>query len=208
MSPLRYAVPRVAPRGCPRVSFALLLAAAAFSLAVLPPRMAAQQPRAKAPAASPVADPRVIDRQDFRELLEKHRGKPLMVNFWATWCEPCRTEYPTVVELARQYAPRGLVVIGISLDEDSEIDLVRHFLAKNRPGFTNYRKRPGNEEAFINAVNPRWNGAIPATFFYARDSRERMHLIGEQSRKDFETAIRALFETEGNTGTKSASPSP
>lgn len=208
MNPLRSAVPGVAPRGSRRVGCTLLFAAAALSLPVLPPRAAAQQPRTKAPAASPVADPGLIDRQGFRELLAKHRGKPLMVNFWATWCEPCRSEYPIVVELARQYAPRGLVVVGISLDEDSEIDLVSHFLAKNRPGFTNYRKRPGNEEAFINAVNPRWNGAIPATFFYSRDSRERMHLIGEQSPKDFETAIRALFETEENTGTKSASPSP
>jgi thiol-disulfide isomerase/thioredoxin len=208
MNPLRSAVPGVAPRGSPRLGCTLLFAAAALSLPVLPPRAAAQQPRTKAPDASPVADPGVIDRQGFRELLAKHRGKPLMVNFWATWCEPCRREYPIVVELARQYAPRGLVVIGISFDEDSEIDLVRHFLAKNRPGFTNYRKRPGNEEAFISAVNPRWNGAIPATFFYSRDSRERMHLFGEQRSKDFETAIRALFETEENTGTKSTSPPP
>jgi hypothetical protein len=64
------------------------------------------------------------------------------------------------------------------------------------------------DSASINAVNPRWNGAIPATFFYSRYGGERMHLIGEQSPKNFETAIRALFETEENTGTKSASPSP
>ncbi|HJY87509.1 MAG TPA: TlpA disulfide reductase family protein [Candidatus Acidoferrales bacterium] len=206
MNPLSSAAPGVTSRGSPRVGFTLLFAAAALSL--LPSRLAAQQPRTKAPTASPLADPRVIDGQGFREILAKHRGKPLMVNFWATWCEPCRSEYPIVVELSRQYAPRGLVVIGISLDEDAEIDLVRHFLAKYRPGFTNYRLRPGNEEAFIHAVNPNWNGAIPATFFYSRDGHERMHLIGEQSPKGFESAIRALFETGENAATKSASPSP
>ncbi len=150
-----------------------------------------------------VADPVVIDLQGYREILQRYNGKPLLVNFWATWCEPCREEYPMVNELARKYAPRGLNVVGISLDDDGEITLVRHFLAQHSPVFPNYRKRPGNEEAFINAVSPKWSGAIPATFFYARDGREIGHLVGETPREDFEKAIRALLEAAGNSSPKS-----
>ena len=174
--------------------FLLLCAAASLCLAAPPP-----QSKPKAPAQARVADPAVIDQQGFRALLERHRGKPLLVNFWATWCEPCREEYPRLNELARQYAPQGLVVLGISLDEDAEITLVRSFLARYTPVFPNYRKRPGNEEAFINSVDPKWSGAIPATFFYARDGRQLARLVGEHSRAEFERAIRAVLET----GTKS-----
>lgn len=105
-------------------------------------------------------------------------------------------------ELARQYTPQGLVVLGISLDEDAEITLVRHFLARYKPVFPNYRIRPGNAEEFANAVDPKWRGAIPATFFYSRDGRELGQLIGEHSRAEFERAIRAVL----GTATPSGSP--
>jgi len=142
----------------------------------------------------PSRDPIVIDAQGYRDLLARQRGKPLLVNFWATWCEPCREEYPMVNELARKFASQGLVVIGVSLDDDGEITLVRRFLARTRPVFSNYRKRPGNEQAFIETVNPQWSGAIPATFFYAPDGRETKRLVGEHTRAEFEEAIRALLQ--------------
>ena len=79
--------------------------------------------------AQRVADPEIVDGQGYPKLLERHRGKPLMVYFWATWCEPCRVEFPIVNELARSYTARGLVVVGVSLGEDGEMNLVRRFLA-------------------------------------------------------------------------------
>ena len=187
-------------------------AAAALCLAVLPADTMAQQSGPKTPAQPAVADSVLIGPQDFQALLARYRGKPVMVNFWATWCQPCHEEFPMVVELARQYAPQGLVVIGISLDEDAEINLMRHFLGRNRPGFPNYRKRPGNEAAFIHAVHLKWTGTIPATFFYARDGRDAAGLVGEHKRPDFEKAIRALLEPEAKSSDqarpKASSPGP
>jgi len=150
---------------------------------------------AKEPAkrAAPVADPVVIDQQGFKEVLAKHRGKPLMVNFWATWCEPCRDEFPMVNQLAQKYAPQGLVVVGVSLDSDAEINLVRRFLARVDPVFANYRKKPGKEEPFINSIDPDWSGAIPATFFYDPAGKQAARLVGEHSREEFESAIRQLL---------------
>ena len=181
--------------------------AAVLFLALLPAGAMAQASKPK-----PIADPEVIDVQGFQDLLARYRGRPVMVNFWATWCQPCHEEFPMVVALARQYAPQGLVVIGISLDEDAEINLMRHFLARNRPGFLNYRKQPGNEAAFSHAVHLKWTGAIPATFFYGRDGRAAASLIGEHKRPDFEKAIRALLEPEAKSSDqprpKASSPGP
>lgn len=148
-----------------------------------------QAPRAK----SSTADPAVIDIRDYQKLLEQHRGKPLLVNFWATWCEPCRDEYPMLNELARTYAPQGLRVMGVSLDEDVDINLVRRFLARVNPVFSNFRKKAGKDEEFINGVSPKWSGALPATFFYDRDGRMAATLVGEHQRPEFETIIQQLL---------------
>jgi thiol-disulfide isomerase/thioredoxin len=140
-----------------------------------------------------VTEPEVIDQQGYRDVLAKLRGRPLMVNFWATWCEPCRDEYPMVNELAREYHARGLVVIAVSLDEETELEQLRKFLETNKPVFANYRKRPGRDEEFINAVTQRWSGAIPATFFYDGDGKLVTQLVGEFKRPAFEAALRKIL---------------
>jgi thiol-disulfide isomerase/thioredoxin len=181
-------------RGSLRNGQAILPAAllAAISFATLTVANA-QGSKAKTAAQPAIADPVLIDSRDLPQVLSRFRGRALLVNFWATWCEPCRDEYPMINELARKFAPDGLAVVGISLDEDAEINLVRHFLARNKPIFLNYRLRPGNQEAFIRAVNPKWTGSIPATFFYAPDGREFTHFIGTHSREEFEKTIQNLF---------------
>jgi thiol-disulfide isomerase/thioredoxin len=169
----------------------LFLAAAGWSS---PAQKNSKSASAAKPALQkPIADPVVIDQQSYQEILGKYRGKPLLVNFWATWCEPCRDEYPMLNELAKKYAPQGLQVVGVSLDDDGEMILVRRFLARHQPVFPNFRKRPGKEEQFINAVYPKWTGAIPASFFYARDGRLIGQILGESARDVYETAIRALL---------------
>jgi thiol-disulfide isomerase/thioredoxin len=154
-------------------------------------------------------DPVVIDKEGFRQVLEKHRGKPVLVNFWATWCEPCRDEYPMINELARIYAPQGLVVLAVSLDEDTDVHLVRQFLARIKPGFPSFRKKPGKDEEFINSVQATWSGAIPATFFYDREGRLAGSLVGEHKRPEFERIIRQLVNAaRPNAPVAASSPAP
>jgi len=167
------------------VGFLWMAAAAALA--------APQAPKAAAPR-----DPEIIDVDGYRRLLERYRGKPLLVTFWATWCEPCRDEYPMLNELAKQYAPQGLQVVGVSMDDDGDLILMRRFLARYKPVFANYRKKAGSQAAFDRAVLPEWNGALPASFFYREDGRQIGHVLGEGTRDTYEGAIRSLLTPGSN----------
>ncbi len=138
-------------------------------------------------------DPELIDIQGYQKILDQYKGKPLLVTFWATWCEPCRDEYPMLNELAKQYAPQGLKVIGVDLDQDGDLILMRRFLARYKPIFPNYRKKKGEENVFSQGVMPGWNGAIPASFFYAKDGTQIGHLVGASNQDTYEAAIRMLL---------------
>lgn len=165
----------------------LVLLAAATALA------APQAPKTAAPR-----DPAIINAQAYQKLIGQYHGKPLLVAFWATWCEPCRDEYPMLNELAKQYAPRGLNVVGVSMDDDGDLILMRRFLARYKPVFPNYRKKAGEEELFRQGVLPVWNGALPASFFYGKDGKPAGHVFGEGTRDTYEAAIRTLLSLGSN----------
>src|ERR1700732_2769140 len=148
-----------------------------------------------APQASKTAaprDPELIDKQDYQKLLEQYHGKPLLVTFWATWCEPCRHEYPMLNELAKKYAPQGLKVVGVSMDDDGDLILMRRFLARYKPVFPNYRKKAGTEAVFRQAILPGGTGSLPVSIFYGKDGQQAGHMLGEGTREKFEAAIRSL----------------
>jgi thiol-disulfide isomerase/thioredoxin len=162
------------------------------------------KPASTSHKAATSADLPLIDLDGYNQVLAKYRGKPLLVTFWATWCEPCRFEFPMIVELAKQYAPQGLAVFGVSLDNDADIHLVRRFLAKNQPGFPGYRQKPGIDvDAFYRGVNPAWTGTMPETLFYGRDGHIVAHFVGAQPRAAFEQGIHMIL-----AGSASSAGSP
>jgi thiol-disulfide isomerase/thioredoxin len=155
-------------------------------------------------------DPVLLDLEGYRQMIAKFKGKPLVVNFWATWCEPCREEYPMLVELAKQYASQGVAVVGMDMDDDADMNLVRRFLARNQPGFPNFRQKPGIDlDAFYPGINPEWRGTMPETVFYGRDGQIVGSFAGTRPRPVFEQAFRVLLDTHagrpaatGSTGSK------
>ena len=145
-------------------------------------------------ATAKTPDPAVIDLAGYQQILAKYHGKPLVVNFWATWCEPCRDEYPLIVELASEFKTQGISVVGINMDDDSDMNLVRRFIARTQPRFPNYRQKPGIDlDAFYHGVNPAWTGTMPQTVFYTRDGHINLFFLGTRPRPVFELAFRDLL---------------
>lgn len=139
-----------------------------------------------------------IDLAGYNAMLESNHGRALMVTFWATWCEPCRSEFPMIAELAKKYAPQGLTVIGVSLDEDSDAGLARQFLTQAHPDFANFRIKQGIDlDAFYQVVNPAWHGTMPQTIFYGRDGHIARYLIGARPPAAFDDAIRLILLNSG-----------
>jgi hypothetical protein len=70
---------------------------------------------------------------------------------------------------------------------------MRRFLARYKPIFPNYRKKKGEEDAFVQAVLPGWNGSIPASVFYAKDGQQIGHRVGAGDHDYYEAAIKTLL---------------
>ena len=188
------------PTGLARLVVAVTgLAALAWLALALPAAHGQQKAPSSQQAAKAVSDPVVIDLEGFHKILADHRGSPLVITIWATWCEPCRDEYPMINQIAQQFASQHVTVVGISFDQDAEMNLVRHFLARNQPVFTNYRKKMGHQDEFDRGVDPNWPGELPVNFFYAADGKLVARLDGSQPRQVYENAVRATIAAGGSS---------
>jgi thiol-disulfide isomerase/thioredoxin len=187
------------------IAAAGLIFAATFS--VVRPRVVSARGGVGAPGDDSGNMP-VIDLAGYKNMVAQYHGRPLVVTFWATWCGPCRDEFPMIVGLAKEYAPQGLVIVGVSLDEDSDLPLARKFLADMHPGFANYRQKPGIDvDSFYQGVNPDWRGTMPETGFYARDGHLARYFVGQKTRDAFVQAIRLIMINTDAESRAKGSPS-
>lgn len=106
---------------------------------------------------------------DLQAALASARGRVLVVNYWATWCQPCRDEMPAFVRLAKESSPDDLAVLGVSADFVDEVES-QVIPFKRSAGMTfPVLVYNGDPESMINAVHPRWQGDLPATAIYSRN---------------------------------------
>jgi thiol-disulfide isomerase/thioredoxin len=134
-----------------------------------------------------------VDARGFAQVVGKQKGKVVLVNFWATWCVPCRQEFPDLVRLEKAYRARGVAVVGVSTDFAKELPAVEKFLSKNQPDFPNYIKKSGQEQEFIESVDPKWGGELPFSVLYARDGKKAAVLSGKHSYAELEAEIEKLL---------------
>ncbi len=147
---------------------------------------------AAAPEASKLAGE--LDAKGFAGAVAARKGQVVLVNFWATWCVPCREEFPDLARLERAYRGKGLAVLGVSIDAAKDLPGVEKFLAKTNPDFPNYLKASGgDDQVFIESVDAKWGGELPFTVLYSRDGRKAKVLSGKQSYADFEKTVKALL---------------
>lgn len=149
-------------------------------------------------AVRPFADRNPAPDFELRDIdgktvtLADYRGQVVLLNFWATWCAPCKIEMPWFVEFEKMHKDKGFSVIGISLDEDGW-DQVKPYLERAK---LNYRILMGNEE-----VAMRYGGvdALPTSFLIDREGRIASVHVGLKSRSDFENDINVLLNDPSQT---------
>jgi peroxiredoxin len=119
--------------------------------------------------------------------LADFKGKPILLNYWATWCGPCKQEIPALNELYAQYKDKGLAIVGISVDDDEK--MLRDFTKQIPMNYTVLTAR--EEEGALEAAGPVWG--YPTTFFIGRDGSICGRHMGPATMEDFEREIKSLL---------------
>jgi len=111
------------------------------------------------------------DLNGVEKSLKEFRGKVVLLNFWATWCSPCRIEIPSMVELYKKYKDRGLEIIGVNLDKLGKSD-VEKFSLEHKINFPVLLNPSGNIAALYGVV------ALPTTVFLDRNGKIKGRISG------------------------------
>ena len=124
------------------------------------------QKRSGAAEAAPIVKP--VDLDGLKKVLSRSpSSRPLLVNFWATWCDGCREEFPDLVKIDQDYRSRGLDFVTISLDDLADMKTaVPAFLHQVNATMPVYLLNVSDPEPAIRYVDGDWGGALPATFLY------------------------------------------
>ncbi len=158
-----------------------------------PPAVGGGATNSGAASPAPAREDRIVLLPATAERILEEVSHPgasaVLVNVWATWCQPCMEEFPDLLRLRREYLSRGLRLILVSGDFDTERPGVVRFLTRYRVDFPTFLKEQ-DDMAFINGLDPRWSGALPASFLY--DSRGRLRRFWE-GKADYATLERRLL---------------
>ena len=124
-----------------------------------------------------------LDGQPLR--LSSYRGKVVLLDFWATWCDPCREETPHFVELQQKYADRGLQIIGVSMDDS--VEPVREFYQQFHIELSRGDGDAKTGEAYGGVLG------LPITFLMDRDGRIVAKHMGSTKAETIDQEIAALL---------------
>jgi len=148
-----------------KVLLAVVLSLFGFAAVAQQRKPRAAQPRKTAPATVAVVSE--INTAGLKGLITETKQRPLLVNFWATWCDPCRDEFPDLVRIDAEYRPNRMDFVTVSLDEVDKIKTdVPQFLDRMKATMPSYLLNVVDPEPAINAVDPQWQGDLPATFLF------------------------------------------
>jgi len=138
----------------------------------------------------------LLKKDSLEILLKVRNGKALFLNVWATWCIPCREEFPDIVKLFREYKNDKIDFAAISADFPDEIESkVVPFLQDQKVDFPVYVQNFEHQEDLINRLNPEWSGALPATLLYNDRGELIKFMLGKQSYQQFKEAIDTLLKS-------------
>jgi len=133
--------------------------------------------------------------------LSDYKGKVVLLDFWATWCGPCKIEIPWFVEMQRKNKDRGFEVVGVAMDDEGW-EVVKPFASQMG---INYRLVMGNDQA---AQAYGGVDALPTTFLIDRSGKIAATHIGLSSRKDFENGVEELLQAPLSTSVERTTVPP
>jgi thiol-disulfide isomerase/thioredoxin len=156
-----------------------------------PARVAAKTPAAPTAPLPLVAE---LNLEGLKKLLARGddpaQARPLLVNFWATWCDPCRAEFPDLVKINDDYKTRGLEFALVSADDVAEIKTsVPKFLQQMNAGMTPYLLNVPDVGEAVNLIDNTWGGELPATYLYDRAGHVVFKHSGRVDPKELRAAL-------------------
>ena len=164
-----------------------------LTLCVLLVSLAAAAQKQKGRAAHPLKPAAVvtpINTDELKGLLSQQRQKPLLVNFWATYCDPCRDEFPDLVKIDQDYRSQSLEFVTVSLDDMTDIKTeVPKFLDSMKATMPAYLLNASDPEPAINTVDRAWRGDLPATYLYNEKGEVVYKHIGRVNVAELREAI-------------------
>jgi thiol-disulfide isomerase/thioredoxin len=137
-----------------------------------------------------------VTGRDVLEAARQPGARATLVNVWATWCAPCRDEFPDLVRLQRSYADRGLRVLFVSGDFADARPHVEAFLLQHGVSGRTFIKDQSDQE-FIDTLDARWSGALPATFVFGADGSVRDFWEGSATYEELERRIAPALAAPG-----------
>jgi thiol-disulfide isomerase/thioredoxin len=156
--------------------------------------------RPQANAASTAGDasiPSIVmkDVNDRDVTLAQYKGQVVLVNFWATWCEPCKIEIPWMIEFQKKYSSRGFTILGASMDEEGK-KAVNPFLEKERFDVDGQKEAMNYPILLANdAVAEKFGGilGLPTSMLFTRDGKKIKTIVGLVNHDDIAKAIEGLL---------------
>ena len=140
-----------------------------------------QRPSAKeSGGAAPEVSIQIPTREGSTTSIDQYKGKVVLLNFWATWCAPCRIEIPWLIEFNQRYGPKGLVILGVAMDDEGN-KVVEPYLQSQRfdvnghPAAMNYQILLGNAK-----IAEKFGGILgmPTSMLYSREGKKVKTIVG------------------------------
>ena len=147
-----------------------------------------------APAApAPAVKVEIAEMPAILAAVKAPGAAAVLVNVWASWCEPCREEMPDLIRFYRDHRAQGLRLVLISADDDDQRAEVARVLTGLRFDGPAFIKR-GNDITFIDALDPHWQGALPATFLFDARGEKRTSWLGSVTYDDLRARVSGLLK--------------
>lgn len=137
-------------------------------------------------------DVKPLEGADLKKLLSNSNGDLTVVNVWASWCAPCRAEFPGLLNFRKAWNGKGLQFHFLSADFPKDLPEVKKFLGEQKADFQTFI-RSGNDQALIDTLDPTWSGALPTTFIYGADGKMLQRFDGEVTEAKLEQRVKELL---------------